>query len=366
MNLDWIIGRCNEVLFGIKNKQAQEVWPSEEELQTLFSQASLHGMLPVVISSFGDVAFPNQEIRRVFIKWYGTSERSKGKYQKRLMLMERMALLFKRAGLDIMFLKGATTALLYPDPQLRVFSDIDYYMFGKSDDSIKVLKAAGIETSEYFNHHTQANCGGILLENHYDFLDRQNHKGNLLLDDELKALAATEGYQYPFEFENKEVDNAYRMSPTMNAIFLMRHMAIHFFSESVALRMLYDWALFLRVYSSVVDWSKAFELYEKAGMADFPRMIQAILVTKLGLTIDCPIEPLEGKTTERVWNSIVEQTTVNPYKKNGIQYLFYELKTFVGNRWKHQLVFKDESYIGLLFGYAWLYLKEKITGRKIL
>ena len=300
MNIDWIIGRCNEVLFGIKNKQAQEAWPSVEELQTLFSQASLHGMLPVVISSFGDVAFPNKEIRRVFIKWYGTSERSKGKYQKRLMLMERMALLFKRAGLDIMFLKGATTALLYPDPQLRVFSDIDYYMFGKSDESIKVLKAAGIETSEYFNHHTQANCGGILLENHYDFLDRQNHKGNLLLDDELKALAVTEGYQYP----------------------------------------------------------------EKAGMADFPRMIQAILVTKLGLTIDCPIEPLEGETTERIWESIVTQDSVNPHQKQSIRFLIYEFQTFIGNRWKHQLVFKGESYFSLLMNYVWLYVKQKITGKK--
>lgn len=366
MNIDWIIGRCNEVLFGMKNSQSQDVWPSVEELQTLFSLASLHGMLPVVISSFSDLTFPNQEIRRVFIKWYGTSERSKGKFQKRLMLMERMALLFKRAGLDIMFLKGATTAQLYPYPQLRVFGDIDFYMFGKSDESIKVLKAVGIETSEYFNHHTQASCGGILLENHYDFLDRQNHRGNLLLDDELKVLAATEGYQYPFQFDNKEIDNAYRMSPTMNAIFLMRHMAIHFFSESVALRMLYDWALFLRRYSSAVDWPKTLGLYEKAGMTDFPRIIQAILVKKLGLTIDCPIEPLEGETTERVWKSIVTQDSVNPYEKNSLRFLMYELQMFLNNRWKHQLVFKGESYIALFLGYAWLYLKQKFTGKKIL
>ncbi len=366
MNIDWIISRCNEVLFGIKSEQSSTTWPSAENLEALFKLASIHGMLPVVISSFSDVTFLDPEIRRVFIKWYGTSERSKGKFQKRLLLMERMALLFKRAGLDILFMKGATTALLYPDPQLRVFGDIDYYMFGKSDESIKVLKTAGIETSEYFNHHTQASCGGILLENHYDFLDRQNHRGNLLLDDELKTLAASEGYQYPFKFENGEADNAYRMSPTMNAIFLMRHMAIHFFSESVALRMLYDWALFLREYSSAVDWTKTFGLYEKAGMPEFPRMIQAILETKLGLTIDCPIEPLEGETTERVWKSIVTQDSVNPYKKNSLRFLVYELQMFLNNRWKHQIVFKGESYLALLGNYAWLYIKQKVTGRKLL
>ena len=263
----------------------------------------------------------------------------------------------------MMFLKGATTARLYPEPQLRVFGDIDFYMFGDDKKSIQALKGLGIKTEEYFNHHTQANFDGVLLENHYDFLDRDNHQGNLLLDDELKRLAMEEGHQYPFKFENPEVDNAYSMSPTMNAIFLMRHMAAHFFSETVALRMLYDWALFQRKYANEVDWKKVSELYKKAGMSKFPGMIQGILNSKLGLTIpECPIEPIYGKEMEGIWKSIVESPASNPYQKNSIRFLLFEARMFLDNRWKHRLVFEDESYWFLFFSYTWQYLKKKIVG----
>lgn len=363
MNIDWIIRRCNEVLFGKKMKSDDEELVDSNELNLLLSDASRHGMLPVVMQSLSEVKPAGKDIKSVILKWYGVSEHAKRQYWKRLSLMEKLALEFKKAGIDVMFLKGATTARLYPAPQLRVFGDIDYYMFGKSDKSVEVLKSMGIKTEEYFNHHTQASFDGVLLENHYDFLDRDNHQGNLLLDDELKRLAATEGHKYPFKFENKEADNAYCMSPTMNAIFLMRHMAAHFFSETVPLRMLYDWALFQKNYSKEVDWGKTLELYKKSGIPEFPRMIQGILVSKLCLDMsESPIKPICNATTDRIWQSIIESLESNPYKKNSTRYLLYEAKVFMSNRWKHHLVFEDESYWHLFFSYTWQYLKKKVHG----
>lgn len=151
------------------------------------------------------------------------------------------------------------------------------------------------------------------------------------------------------------------MSPTMNAIFLMRHMAAHFFSESVALRMLYDWALFLKKYAKEVDWKLVLPLYEKAGMPKFSRMIQEILISKLGWDFsDCPIEPINDAMTERIWKSIIESPESNPYRMNSIRYLIYEAKVFYANRWKHGLVFKDESYWYLFYSYTWQHLKKKI------
>lgn len=361
MNIDWIIRRCNEVLFGQKVETGIYDQITANELNQYLSETSRHGMLPVIMKSLSFVKIDNPEKRRVVLKWYGTSEKNQNKYWKRLALMEQLALQFKTAGLDVMFLKGATTARLYPEPQLRVFSDIDYYMFGESGKSVQALKNMGVETKEYFNHHTQASFKGVLLENHYDFLDRDNHRGNLLMDDELKRLASVEGHRYPFKFDNPEVDNAFCMSPTMNAMFLMRHMAAHFFSETVPLRMLYDWALFQKKYAKEVDWNKTFELYEKSGMPEFPKMIQGILTTKLGLDMsDSPIQPICNVTTDRIWQSIIESPQSNPYKKNSARFLFYEAKEFVSNRWKHQLVFEGESYWFLFFSYIWQYLKMKL------
>lgn len=363
MQIEWIIERCNEVLFGMNKGQDPVTSLNIKELDQNLSEATRHGMLPVVMESLSKAKILEPEKKKVVLKWYGASEKSKKNYWKRLDLMEQLALQFKKEGLDVMFLKGATTARLYPEPQLRVFGDIDFYMFGDDKKSIQALKGLGIKTEEYFNHHTQASFDGVLLENHYDFLDRDNHQGNLLLDDELKRLAMEEGHQYPFKFENPEVDNAYSMSPTMNAIFLMRHMAAHFFSETVALRMLYDWALFQKQYANEVDWKKVSELYKKAGMSKFPGMIQGILNSKLGLTIpECPIEPIYGKEAEGIWKSIVESPASNPYKKNSIRFLLFEARMFLDNRWKHRLVFENESYWFLFFSYTWQYLKKKIVG----
>ena len=363
MQIEWIIDRCNEVLFGYVKEQDPLSSLNIKELNENLTEAARHGMLPVVMESLSRAKILDPEKKKMILKKYGTSEKSIKNYWKRLNLMEQVALQFKKAGLDVMFMKGATTAKLYPKPQLRVFSDIDFYMFGEDEKSIQALKGLGIKTDEYFNHHTQASFGGVLLENHYDFLDRDNHPGNLLMDDELKRLAVEEGHQYPFAFENPEVDNAYSMSPTMNAIFLMRHMAIHFFSETVALRLLYDWALFQRKYAKEVDWKKAIELYKKSGMPKFPGIIQGILSSKMGMTIpECPIEPIYGKEVEGIWKSIIESPASNPYKKNSIRFLLYETQMFLNNRWKHRLVFENESYWGLFFSYIWLYLKKKIEG----
>ena len=363
MRINWIVDRCNDILFGVKPPNDPLASLTTKELDQNLFEANRHGMLPVVMEGLSHVKINDIEKKRVILKWYGASDKSKKKFWKRIELMEQLALQFKNAGLDVMFLKGATTARLYPEPQLRVFGDIDYYMFGDSGKSVQVLKDMGVATKEYFNHHTQASFKGVLLENHYDFLDRENHRGNLPLDDELKRLAKVEGHSYPFKFENPEVDNAYSMSPTMNAIFLMRHMAIHFFSESVAMRMLYDWALFQKKNAGEVDWNKTQELYKKSGMPLFPRMIQGILVSKLGLDMSCsPIQPICNATTDRIWQSIIESPASNPYKKNSTRFLLYEAKVFINNRWKHKLVFEDESYWFLFFSYTWQYLKKKITG----
>lgn len=361
MRINWIVERCNEILIGIKAENDSLASLTAKVLDQNLSETARHGMLPVVMESLSDVKITDTKIKKVILKWYGASEQSKKNYWKRIDLMEQLALQFKKTGLDVMFMKGATTARLYPEPQLRVFGDIDFYMFGDNQKSIQALKGLGIKTEEYFNHHTQASFNGVLLENHYDFLDRDNHKGNLMLDDELKRLAKVEGRSFPFKFENTEVDNAYSMSPTMNAIFLMRHMAAHFFSESVALRMLYDWALFQKKYADEVDWNKTQELYKKSGMPMFPRMIQGILVSKLGLDMSfSPIQPICNATTDRIWQSIIESPKSNPYKKNSARYLLYEAKVFIANRWKHQLVFEDESYWFLFFSYTWQYMKKLI------
>lgn len=353
------VGLCNKVLLNRDQPELPEL--SAKDWNRMLTFASMQGVLPVITPLFIDYETKDNQLKWVLVEWHVTSLENHQAYQLREYNMREMAKLFEEEGLDIMFMKGATLAQLYPKPEWRVFSDIDYYLFGKSEQGIAILKKHGIESSAYYHHHTQASMNGVLLENHYDFVERVNHKCDVILDDALKVLAAKEGHTLKADFLGKDVNNAYLMTPTMNAIFLMRHMSAHFVGETIPLRMLYDWALFLKHCSKDVDWQLVIDLYDQSGMSEFAGLILYLLKTKLGVEYgECPVFPFDGEKADKLWQSIIYPPEQDPYKKFSFRYYIFEAKTFWKNRWKHQIVYPGESYARLFCKYTWLGTKKML------
>ena len=351
---------CNKILFD-QNKEITLPDLSLKEWNDMFSLASVHGMLPILIKFFETQKVENKELRRIIINWFGAAQNNSQRYQLRIKSMEELAKLFGEHGLDVMFFKGAALAQLYPRPEWRVFSDIDFYLFGKWREGVEVMDNHGIKNNPYYHHNTEATLHGILLENHYDFLDRLNHRTNIILDDDLKKMVGESGHAYKADFLHSDIGNVYVMPPSMNAVFLMSHMSGHFVNESIALRMLYDWILFLRTYALEVDWNRVTALYDAAGMTKFVGIVQGILQTHFGVVVnECPVKPLSGELVDRVWESVVYPPQPNPHKMYTMPFFVYETKTFMGNRWKHQIVYPGESYFLLSFRYAWSVIKKKL------
>lgn len=360
--IDSIVEISNEVLFNNKNDYSHVVLPelSMSDWEEFFNLASIHGLLPIVMQVFENRQFDDERLREVVIDSYIVAQKYREKYRIRIQAMEELAEMFAEKDLDVMFFKGAALAQLYPNPEWRVFSDIDFYMYGEWKRGIAVMEEHGIANRPYVHHNTEADLYGILLENHYDFIERVNYKHHIILDDELKDLANSEGHKYKASFLPASNENGYVMTPTMNAIFLLRHMGAHFASETISIRMLYDWALFLKICTRDVDWGRVHGLYEQSGLMMFARMIQGVLVSKMRIAIhDYPIEPILGEKTDRIWNSLVDGEPTNPYKKNSLIHTLYEGKLFVKNRWKYQIVFPNESYLKLFIHYTRLHLKSK-------
>lgn len=358
---DVIVEICNDVL--LMGTQPSQPRLSASEWEQSLEEASAQGVLPVVIGNMDNSREDGgTQMGEQLLQWIGELLQNEQNYKMRLYVMRELATLFGKVDLDILFLKGASLAQLYPKPEWRVFSDVDYYLFGESERGIKLLAEQGIESSEYYHHHTQASLNGVLLENHYDFVERVNHKCDVILDDALQELASKEGHSVKATFLGDDVKNAYLMTPTMNAIFLMRHMSAHFVSETVPLRMLYDWALFLKKYAGEVDWNYVMPLYEKSGMIKFVGIIMTILKNHLEFEcMACPVELGAQADAERVWKSIINPPAPDPYDKFTLRYYLFEARTFFANRWKHKLVYPGESFVGLFFKYAWLSVK-KMTG----
>lgn len=366
--IDIIVNICNMILFGVTDGNSDMELPklSVEEWDNLLGTASMNGVLPVVMQVFEQRQIESASVRKVIIKWYAATQNFKKEYQKRVSTMQELAMMLTEAGIDVMFFKGAALAQLYPHSEWRVFSDIDFYLYGKWKEGIKVMERHGIENEPYYHHNTNASLHGILLENHYDFVERLNHRHNLILDDELKKLSNEEGRNIKASFLGDSIENAYVMTPTMNAIFLIRHMSAHFVSESIPLRMLYDWILFLNSHAKDVDWNRVERLYKASGMMEFVGIVQGLLQKYFSVeSPECPVKPLIDAKTEKVWNSIMYPPSVNPYKKKTIVYYLYETKVFWKNRWKHQIVYPGESYLFLFLRYTWSVLRNRTTNKSI-
>lgn len=360
--VDQLVGICNQVLLSDNDNSVDITLPEMtlDEWEELFNQASLHGLLPVVIKYFESKKIENDSLREIIVEWYGSAFRDRQNYQLQVSVMRDLVGMFSAEGINVMFFKGAALAQIYPEPECRVFGDIDFYLYGQWQKGISIMERHSVEIIPFSHHHIRASYHGVLLENHYDFLERVNFRENMMLDDELKRLAEKEGRTIRARFLGEEITNVYVMTPTMNAVFLMRHMATHFVAETISLRMLYDWALFMRCQARDVDWTIAVQLYEKSGMTKFISIVQGLLVSHLAMEIrDCPVKPLTGDTTEWVWESIFDPPAANPHKEKSWAYYLYEAKVFMNNRWKHRIVYPDESFLLLFIRYTWSVLKNK-------
>lgn len=352
---------CSDILLQDK-QQVTALNLKGAEWDEVLEMASAQGVLPILIQWLNEAAQTSTTMEKEqLLQWIGLTIQNEQNYKIRLYVMRELAFLFGKENIDVMFLKGASLAQLYPNPECRVFSDVDYYLYGASERGIKLLKEQGIENSEYYHHHTQASFNGVLIENHYDFVERVNHRCDVLLDDALKELAIKEGHAIKADFLGEKVTNAYLMTPTMNAIFLMRHMSAHFVSESVPIRMLYDWALFLKKCGDKVNWDLVTRLYEQSGMMHFAGIVARIINKHLGYACSaCPVAMGGEKESERVWKSIINPPARDPHDKFTLRYYLFEARTFFANRWKHKMVYSDESFVGLFFKYVKLGLNMMI------
>lgn len=366
--IETIVRICAQVLFADKTWAFDDQLPelSAKEWDNLLSIASMHGTLPVIMQLFESRKIEDKDVRKVILKWYAVAQGNKQRYQVRVQTIREMAEMFAEEGLDMMVFKGAALAQLYPYPEWRVFSDIDFYLYGEWKKGVEVMERHGIKNKPYYHHNTEATLNGVLLENHYDFVERLNHRLNLVLDDELKKIAQEEGRSMKATFLDDHVANVYMMTPMMNAVFLMRHMSAHFVSESIPLRMLIDWILFLKYHAKDVDWKRVCQLYEKSGMTEFVGIIMQLVQSHFHVEFpEVPIALVDNDHTDKVWESIVSPPDSNSHKLYSISYFVYETRTFFGNRWKHQIVYPGESYFLLSLNYAWSVIKKKLGLLKV-
>lgn len=287
------------------------------------------------------------------IQWALVTEQVEKKYAKQKQVIVKLARFFAEHNIKMMILKGYGLSLNYPVPNHRPCSDVDIWLFEEQqmpDGSTKRCSAqqkADRLLQEHFNisidedkhHHTVFYIDGVMVENHYDFLNIHAHLSNRIIEERLQQLT-----QQPLEQVIVDDASVYLPSPDFHALFMLRHSASHFAAERIVIRHLLDWKYFMENYTKQIDWQSLRNIAQKTNMHKFLDCINAICIDHLGLPSDyIPEFERNSKLEERVWNEILHPEFNMQCPKNAgyIKSWSFMLRRWWSNRWKHRIVYNE-------------------------
>lgn len=301
------------------------------------------------------------------LQWALAIEQIEQKYARQKKVIAKLAAFFAEHNIKMMLLKGYGLSLNYPIPNHRPCSDIDIWLFEevvKADSSILkqgVQQKADSLLREHLNisidedkhHHTVFYIDGVMVENHYDFLNIHAHSSNRIIENHLQELV-----QQEMECINVEDAQVYIPSPDFHALFLLRHSAAHFAAERIVIRHLLDWRYFVEKYTQKIDWDSLCTIAKQMNMYRFLNCINAICIDKLGLPEECiPSLNRESKLEERVWNEILQPEFSESRPKNAgyLKSWGFMFRRWWANRWKHHIVY-NEGLVKTFFVQVWSHL----------
>lgn len=325
--------------------------PTTEEWQVVFEMTMKQNLVGVCFAALrrlsanaGSGLSTMGLTERQYLTWMGMAARIQQQWEHHETFIARLADFYQRHGIDMMLLKGYGLSLNYPEAKLRIPGDVDVYLsdnvagsswrqgvpvWKKADDAIR--KEFNVEVRNDSEHHTTFTLDGIMVENHYDFVNTRIRRSSQKLEKVFKELAKDKS-----NVVSVKGMKVYLPSDRLNAVFLLRHCAGHFASEGITLRNVLDWGLFV-THAKKLDWDWICQLAIEYNMHKFMACLNAICIDKLGLerTKFC-LQHVDRNLKERVLNEITNGTDL----VHGAS-VWLRTKRWWQHRWKHRICYND-------------------------
>lgn len=272
------------------------------------------------------------------LKWALATEQTEKRYNKQYKAIVKLSDIYAKHNIKMLILKGYGLSILYPRPEHRSCCDIDIWLFGEQERADNILRdKLGIKIDEDKHHHTVFHIDGVMVENHYDFLNIHAHASNKDIEARLKQLAET-----PDEITIEE-RVIYRPNANCHALFLLRHAAAHFAAVEIVLRHIIDWAMFVKHQHQDIDWAWLREVCRQHNMELFLDAMNALAAYLCDIEISCmPGTVRRPELEKRILNDIIKPEFSAPQPQSGlIRIVWYKFRRWWANRWKHRIVYRD-------------------------
>lgn len=324
--------------------------------------ADKHGLSAIVLDGINEVLKSNSQLSslnsQLKLSWIGeVMQNYEGRYSVYEKAIGSLAAFYNQHGYKMMVLKGYACSLDWPNPKHRPCGDIDIWLFNQQEAADKELVSSlRLQDSSFkidasHHHHTVFEWDGFSVENHYDFINVHHHKSNAEFEKILKQLGKDDSH---FVVLNGE--KVYLPSPNIHALFLLKHLMMHFASEGIMLRQVVDWGFFVEKHVKDVDWNYVLDVLDQFGMRQMFNIINAICVGDLGFDVAYfPTVQFDPKLKDRVVNEILAPKYSANVPNNIFSRVAFKLRRWRDNEWKHQLCYKDSMWSAFWSG-VWNHL----------
>lgn len=305
------------------------VGAAEVDWQQCFDVALQQNVLAMTFPAMSSLP---KELRPSFTLWskwmaYAQSVAEQSLHKRQI--VEKIGSWLAEDGLTTTLIKGFSLSALYPNPNLREFSDIDIFS-GKDYNAVNACFAKhGVKVDSVDGHHAYLKVDGISVEHHFAFSNTKVKDGLVGPEVELQRLVETN--PQPTSMPGISFPNS-----IFTVLFVGWHAYEHFLQEKIELRHVIDWALALRQLSEQ-EAETLNEIKSNTGWGGFCDTLTSIVIHQLGLPVEWFHQ--EKLTTEeleqQVWNDIIISPRTPKSKSSNLRRM-YIAKRMLENSWKYK------------------------------
>jgi hypothetical protein len=300
----------------------------------------------------------------IAVRWFLSVDSIEKRYQRQMEVLNELRSLFAKSQIEILVLKGAVLASLYPVCEHRECGDIDIFLYENYEKGNLVVDKMGIKVEKLGLKHSNFYFKGVPIENHKSLLNVANNRYDREIERHLHRM-----------LKDGKIED-------FHLLFNIRHTIVHFLSSGVVLRHFTDLYLLLKHFCSNTGCEaglrEIFEILKQQGQLKIFTGFVHLINECFGETgvekhlqsfyKECAIEPVgedvAGKVFEDTFVKIVHrrdiseilQMSVLKRKVVGAKYMM-ELK------WKYDLI--ERGYFAREFlkriGYAFKLYNPKVS-----
>lgn len=269
---------------------------SNEEWERIYSLANRHEVSVLMGDIFNSVNLSDKTQSDFQLK----TARTVHKGIRLQALNTRLTALLEKEGVRAVTLKGYAVARLYPVPEFRKTTDIDFFLFSKEDEkkAVKILCENGFRPSKewHANHHSVLfSERNESVELHTAWADEfKNKRLNRYLENLQKESI---NQCRTIESDGQQL---YVYDAAYQAFYLLIHMLGHFVGGGFGLRNLCDWVVLWENCEDDNVRDGFIKMAQDSGTEKFAKAVTFVCAEYLGLSkAKCPF-PYDNLTEKEL------------------------------------------------------------------